>query len=77
MPLHAELSTQQAADLFNVSRTYFIKLLEQGKMPFRKVGEQRRVRYQDLLTYMAEYQAAASSALDEMSAEAQRLGLYE
>jgi excisionase family DNA binding protein len=77
VPLHAELSTQQAADLMGVSRPYFIKLLEQGKMPFRKVGEQRRVLYQDLLCYIEEYQKAAHAALDEMVAEAQRLGLYE
>lgn len=77
IPLHAELSTQQAADIMNVSRPYFIKLLEEGKMPFRKVGEQRRVRYQDLLCYMEAYQRAAHAALDEMAAEAQSLGLYE
>jgi excisionase family DNA binding protein len=76
IPLHAELSTQQAADLLNVSRPYFIKLLEDGKMPFRKVGEQRRVRYQDLLPYMETYQKAANSALEEMTAEAEQLGLY-
>lgn len=77
VPLHAELSTQQAADLLGVSRPYFVKLLLQGKMPFRKVGEQRRVLYQDLLRYVEEYQNAAHADLDEMTAEAQRLGLYE
>jgi excisionase family DNA binding protein len=75
--LQAELSTQQAADLLGVSRPYVVKLLEKGTIPFRKVGEQRRVRYRDLLRYMEEYQAQARAALDEMTAEAQRLGLYE
>lgn len=77
VPLHAELSTQQAADLMGVSRPYFVKLLEQGDIPFRKVGEQRRVRYRDMLSYMEEYQKAATAALDEMTAETQALGLYE
>jgi len=77
IPLHAELSTQQAADLLNVSRPYFIKLLEEGKMPFRKVGEQRRVRYQELLKYMEEYQKAANAALAEMTAEAEEMELYK
>lgn len=76
IPLHAELSTQQAADILNVSRPYFIKLLEEGKMPFRKVGEQRRVRYQDLLAYMEAYQKAANAALEEMTADAEDMGLY-
>jgi len=77
VPLHAELSTQQAAELLGVSRPYFIKLLEQGKMPFRKVGEQRRVLYQDLLRYMEAYQEAAHTALDEMTAQSQNMGLYD
>ena len=77
VPLQAELSTQQAADLLGVSRPYLVKLLEQGKMPYRKVGEQRRVIYQDLLSYIEEYQKAAHVALNEMTAENQRLGLYE
>lgn len=77
VPLNAELSTQQAADLMGVSRPYFIKLLEQGKIPFRKVGEQRRVRYCDLLAYIEAYKKEAMAALDEMAAEAQQLGLYE
>ena len=73
----AELSTQQAAELLGVSRPYFIKLLEQGKMPFRKVGNQRRVRYFDVIQYKNDYCLAANAALDEMTEEAQRLGLYD
>jgi excisionase family DNA binding protein len=77
VPLQAELSTQQAADLLGVSRPYFVKLLEQGQIPFRKVGEQRRVRYRDLLRYLDEHERRASAAASQMTAEAQDLGLYE
>jgi excisionase family DNA binding protein len=71
-----ELTTQQAADFLHVSRPYLVKLLEEGRIPFRKVGVRRRVRLQDVLRYMEETGDAASKALDEMAAENQRLGLY-
>src|SRR5438270_6630401 len=71
VPLQAELSTQQAAELMGVSRPYFVKLLEQGPIPFRKVGEQRRVRYWDLVYYLEEYQRDAAAAVSQMTAEAQ------
>jgi excisionase family DNA binding protein len=77
LPLDAELSTQQAADLLGVSRPYFVKLLEEGRIPFRKVGAQRRVRLEALRHYIANYQQEASAALEEMTADAQRAGLYE
>lgn len=77
VPMEAELSTQQAADLMGVSRPYFVKLLEDGKIPFRKVGDQRRIPYGALLRYVHEYQTNAMEALEEMTAEAQRLGLYD
>jgi excisionase family DNA binding protein len=77
LPLDAELSTQQAAELLGVSRPYFVKLLEEGKIAFRKVGNQRRVRLEALRRYIADYQREAYAALDEMVAENQRLGLYE
>ncbi len=77
LPLDADLSTQQAADVMGVSRPYFVKLLEAGKIPFRKVGSQRRVRVDELHRYMATYQREAVRALEELTAEAQRMGLYE
>lgn len=77
MPLDAELSTQQAADLMGVSRPYFVKLLEEGRIPFRRVGSQRRVRFEVLRRYMEEYQREAARALETMAAEAQQMGLYE
>ena len=77
LPLDAELSTQQAADLLGVSRPYFVKLLEEGRIPFRKVGSQRRVRSEALQRYLVAYQQEAGQALAALTADAQRLGLYE
>ena len=75
VPIQAELSTQQGADLLCVSRPYFIKLLDGGEIPFRKVGTYRRVKATDVLAYIKEYQQGATQAMRELVAESQALGL--
>jgi excisionase family DNA binding protein len=74
IPMHAELTTQKAADLLNVSRPYFIDVLEKGAIPFRKVGSQRRVLFRDLMTFKQKTDRARLRALAELSALDQEFG---
>lgn len=75
IPVHAELTTQQAADMLNVSRPFLIEQLEKGVIPYRKVGTHRRVMFKDLMEYKQTMDHNRLKALDELSAIDQELGL--
>lgn len=67
IPVNAELTTQQAADLLNVSRPFLIKLLEQGAIPHAKTGRHRRLRAEDVFAYKARRDEERAEALTEMA----------
>lgn len=74
-PIHAVLTTQEAADYLNVSRPFLIRLLEQGKLPFEMVGTHRRIRFADLEVFRKETEERRKSTMDQLAAQAQELGM--
>ena len=75
IPHHQEVSTQEAANLLNVSRPFLVALLEMGDIPFRKAGAHRRVLLTDVLAYKEETEQMRTQALDELAALSQEEGM--
>ncbi len=75
IPIHAEMTTQEAADHLNVSRPHLIKVLEREEIPFRKVGTHRRILFEDVQRYKAKIEADRSHTLDELARQSQELGM--
>ena len=78
VPIHAELTAQEGADMLNVSRPHLVKLLDNGALPHTKTGRHRRIKFADLMTYKEQRDLASRNAMDELAAQAQELGMgYE
>ncbi|MFA1622507.1 helix-turn-helix domain-containing protein [Rhizobium mongolense] len=75
IPVHAELTTQEAADHLNVSRPYLIKLLEEGKIPFHMVGSHRRIKFSDLDGFRRKAEDERKRLMDELASQAQDFGM--
>ena len=75
IPVHAELTTQEAADMLNISRPSLIQLLDEGKIDYRRVGTHRRVRFEALMKFKRQAAADRKAALAELAAYDQELGI--
>ena len=76
-PVHQLLTTQQAADLLGISRPTFVKLLDEGKIPYERPGRHRRVRLVDVLDYRNHRSIQRRAALDRMVEITEQSGMYE
>jgi excisionase family DNA binding protein len=76
MPDQKDLTTQEAADILNVSHQYLVELLEAQAIPSSKVGTHRRIRFGDLVNYKNDRDAKRREGLSQMTKKSQKLGLY-
>mgnify|MGYP000152558979 CR=1 FL=1 len=77
VPHNRALTTQQAADILNVSRPFLVKLLENGEIPYIKVGSHRRILFQDLMVYKEQRKVKRRKLLDQLIEMTEEAGLYE
>lgn len=75
LPVESELSTQQAADILNVSRPHLVKMLEEGEIPYHTVGKHRRIYTRDLMEYKSKRDEERERLLDELASEAEDMDL--
>lgn len=75
VPIHAELTTQEAADMLNVSRPTLVKMLDEGDIPFHKTGNRRKVKFADVKLFQEQLETKRLAALEELSNIDQELNL--
>ncbi|MCA0333889.1 MAG: helix-turn-helix domain-containing protein [Bacteroidetes bacterium] len=77
LPVAAELTTQKAAEILGCSRPFVIKLLEENRIPFTKIGKHRRIMVEDVMKYKAHLKAEQKQNLIEMMSDDEEAGLYD
>jgi excisionase family DNA binding protein len=75
MPKELYVSTQEAAMFLNVSRPYLVRMLDDGKIPYHKVGTHRRIKFEDVVTYRDKRRKASHDALQELADQAQEIDM--
>jgi excisionase family DNA binding protein len=75
IPVHHELTTHEAAAALHVSRPHLIRMLDEGRLPYRKIGTHRRIRYDDVMAYRAREEERREALLARIARESQDLGL--
>jgi excisionase family DNA binding protein len=76
-PHNTMLTTQEAADLLNISRPTLVRLLTEGEIPHTMRGRHRRILLRDVLDYRERTRRERRQVLDQMAADAEDDGLYE
>lgn len=77
VPVGKEMTTQQAADVLNVSRQYLVRLLDEGRIPCARVGKHRRLRIEDVLAFKEQRDRARGAALDHLTQLSEEFGGYD
>jgi excisionase family DNA binding protein len=77
VPVGKQLTTQQAADLLNISRQYLVRLLDEEEIPYSKTGKHRRLRIEDVLRFKQTRDSERQAALDRLAAMSEELGGYD
>lgn len=77
VPIATEMTTQAAADILGCSRPHLVKLLEEGKIPFTKVGKHRRIKFEDVIAYKKRVKAEREALLIKIMQADEENGLYD
>jgi excisionase family DNA binding protein len=77
VPIATEMTTQAAAEVLGCSRPHLVKLLEDGKIAFTKVGKHRRIKFDDIMKYKKQMkEQQKQNIIDIMNAD-EETGLYD
>mgnify|MGYP001123945296 FL=1 len=77
VPIATEVTTQKAAEILGCSRPHFVKLLEEGKIDFTKVGKHRRVKFEDVMNYKRKMKEAQKKHIIKIMQSDEEIGLYD